>query len=60
MLMEQNGRSIAYRRRIKTEEKAKAFGGILECRTNHLTARMILTKVFGRTSILVGWWFGMV
>ena len=33
---------------------------ILECRTNHLAARMIWKKVFGRTSILVGRWFGMV
>ena len=30
---------------------------VLECRTNHLVARMIWRTVFGRTSILVGWWF---
>ena len=36
------------------------LGDILECRTNHLAARMIWTKVFGRKSIWVGWWFGMV
>ena len=33
---------------------------VLECRTNHLEARMIRRKVFGRTSILGGWWFGGV
>ena len=27
---------------------------------NHLAARMIGTKVFGRTFNLVGWWFSMV
>ena len=26
----------------------------------HLAARMIWRKVFGRTSILIGWWFGMM
>ena len=30
---------------------------LLECRTNHLASRMIWTKDFGRTSILVGSWF---
>ena len=55
------------RRRIKTDEKAKVvgcFGGtylILICRTNHLAARMIWRKkVVGKTTILVGWLFGMV
>ena len=47
-----------HRRSIKTEEKAKVvavgYGDVLECRTNHLAAKMIWTKVFGRTSILVG------
>ena len=28
--------------------------------TLHLVARIIWTKVFGRTSISVGWWFGVV
>ena len=32
----------------------------LECRTNHLAAKMIRTIVLGRTSILAGWWFGIV
>ena len=36
------------------------LGDVHECRTNHLAARMIWTKVFGRTSILVRWWFDMV
>ena len=53
-----------HRRRIKTEEKAKVvavgWGDVLECRTNHLAARMYGTKVFGRTSIFVGLWFGIV
>ena len=35
------------------------LGDVLECHTSHLAARMILRKVFGRTSILGGWWFGM-
>ena len=30
------------------------------CGTNHLAARMIWRKVFGRTSILVWGWFGIV
>ena len=53
----------SHRRRIKTEEKAKVgcwLGDILQCQTNHLGARMIFKKVFGRTSILEGWWLGMV
>ena len=33
---------------------------VLECHTYHLAARMIWTINFGRTSILVGWWFSMV
>ena len=33
---------------------------ILECRTNHLAARMNWTKIFRITFILAGWWFGMV
>ena len=53
-----------HRRRIKTEEKAKVvavgWGDVLECRTNHLAARMYGTKVFGRTSIFVGLLFGIV
>ena len=36
------------------------MGDVIECRANHLAARMIWTKVFGRTFILVGWWFGML
>ena len=36
------------------------LGDVLERHNNHLAARMICTKVFGRTSILTGWWFGMV
>ena len=55
---------IDYGRRIKAEEKAKVvacwLGDVLECRSNHLAARIIWPKVFGRTSILLGWWFGMV
>ena len=35
------------------------LGDVLECPTNQLPARMIWTKVFGRTSILVGWLFGI-
>ena len=47
---------------LNTEEKAKGPGCwfILECRTNHLTAMIIWTKVFRRTSLMVGCWFGMV
>ena len=33
------------------------FRNLLKCRTNHLASRMIWTKDFGRTSILVGSWF---
>ena len=36
------------------------LGEVLEWRTSHLAEMMKLAKVFGRTSILVGWWFGMV
>ena len=36
------------------------FGNVLECWTSHLAARMIWTQIFGRTSILVGWWFGRI
>ena len=44
----------------KTEEKAKvvAVGWgtyVLQCRTNHLVARMIWAKDFMKTSILEGW-----
>ena len=35
------------------------LGDVLECRTNQLAERVIWTNVFGRTSILDGWWFGM-
>ena len=33
---------------------------VLECRIIQVAARMFWTKVFWTTSILVGWWFGMV
>ena len=38
------------------------LGDVLECHTSHLAARMIWTKVIRRTntSILGGWWFGVV
>ena len=52
-----------HRRRIKTEQKAKVvavgWGDILYLNAV-LAARMIWTTVSGWTSILVGWWFGMV
>ena len=55
---------LSRRIRIFTEEKAKVvvadMGDVLECRTSHLAARMILRKVFGRTSMLGGWWFDAV
>ena len=43
----------------RREGKGRRFwlGDVLECRTSHLAARMILRKVLGRTSILEGWWF---
>ena len=36
------------------------LGDIPECRANHLAAWIIWKQVFGRTSILVGLWFGLV
>ena len=36
------------------------LGDVFECRTSQLKARMIWRTVFGRTSILGGWWFGVV
>ena len=55
------------RSRIQTQEKAKVVGVvwgtyILECRNNHFATRMILTKVFRRTSVLIysRCWSGMV
>ena len=48
-------------RRKRRQRSSLLFGGrILECRTSHLAARMIWRKVFGRTTILGGWWFGVV
>ena len=38
----------------QTEEKA------VTCRTSNLAARMVWRTVFGRKSILGGWWFGVV
>ena len=35
-----------------------SLGDVLECRTRLLVARMILRKVFERTSISGGWWLG--
>ena len=43
--------------RRKGKGRRCCLGDVLVCRTNYLAARMILTKVFGRTSILGGWWF---
>ena len=41
-----------YRRRIKTQEKAKVvavdWGDLLECCTNHLTARMFWSSIFSK------------
>ena len=42
------------------EDKEVAVGWGTYFRTNQLKARMIWTKVFGRTSILVGQWSGMM
>ena len=36
------------------------LGDVLKCRTSHLAARMICRTVFGRTTILGGWWFDVV
>ena len=36
------------------------LGDGIECRTSHLAARMIWRKVFGKTTILGMWWFGVV
>ena len=46
----------------KREGKGRCccLGDVLECRISHLAARMIWWKVFERTSILGGWWFGVV
>ena len=42
----------------RRQRSSLLFGGcVLE---SHLAARMIWRKVFGRTSILGGWWFGVV
>ena len=35
------------------------LGVVLECLTRNLAARIIGRTVFWRTSILVGWWFGV-
>ena len=50
-----------HRRKLGTEEKAKVvalWGTHLNAKLVVLAARMIWTKVDGRTSILEGWWFG--
>ena len=36
------------------------LGDILECRISHFAARMIWRQIFKRTSILGGWWFGVM
>ena len=48
--------------RQKRRQRSSLFAWktYLKCHTNHLAARMIWTTNFGRTSFLVGWWFGMV
>ena len=33
------------------------LGDVLECHTSHLAARLVWRKVFGRATILGGWWF---
>ena len=64
-----NNRSVytwQRRRRIKNKDRREGkcsrwwLGDVLEWCTNNLAARMIKTNIFGRTSIMVGWWFGMV
>ena len=65
--------STANTRRVR--QKAKVFAAVwgrctlysvqdvLECclhYTHHISARSILKKSFGRTSIVGGWWFGLV
>ena len=45
---------------INAKVVAVGWGDVLECRSNHLAARLIWRKVFGRTSLFVGWWFGVV
>ena len=46
--------------RRESKDRCCYLGDVLECRTNQLAARMFWTKVFVRTCILVGWWFGVV
>ena len=48
--------------KYRRESKGRrcCLGDGLKCSTNHLAARKIWAEVFGRTSILVGWWFVMV
>ena len=47
-------------RQKRRQMSSLLFGGHLEYRTSHWAARMIWRNVFGKTSILGGWWLGVV
>ena len=54
------------RHRIRTRQKGRQRSSLLDRRNtwmshfSHLEARVIWRKLHGRTSILEGWWFGVV